>query len=482
MALVVALALGVSVFSTWQILLSRLDNRVNQELSNEAEKFKKYADSAVQSVDELLQGYLSVNVPDGYETLFTILDGEVHHLTFAEPLAYLHTNRALITELAAATKPTSSEVHSSEGIVRYAVLPVRGDNQRGALVVAVFYDHLKKDVVDAVRALSVTALVALVLAGLVGWLVAGQVLAPIRLVRQTAEHISDSSDLTRRLNVQGNDDVAALARTFNHMLNRLERAFATQRDFVNDAGHELRTPLTVVRGHLELMGDDPADRAETIALVIDELGRMNRIVDDLLTLAKAEQPGFLSTEDVELADLTVSVLAKVRTLGPRTWRVDEVADTRIWADRQRLTQALMQLVANAVRHTSPGDLIAVGSAVRQVKNEAARDGSTVPMVELWVRDSGPGVAPEDRERIFGRFVRVGSRKHEGAGLGLAIVKSIAEAHGGWVRVEENKGGGALFVITLMHREVETPSEGGSATTDRTGPLLFSDRDSTQEVV
>jgi signal transduction histidine kinase len=186
------------------------------------------------------------------------------------------------------------------------------------------------------------------------------------------------------------------------------------------------------------MGDDPADREETLALVTDELDRMNRIVDDLLTLAKAEQPGFLTLDNVELADLTVSVVAKARALGSRTWRVDEVAETRLPADRQRLTQALMQLIANAVRHTSDGDLIAVGSAVR--------DGR----VELWVRDSGPGVPPAERERIFGRFVRGAGRTgaHDGAGLGLAIVRSIAQAHGGDVRLTDAPGGGACFVMSL----------------------------------
>ncbi|MFD0658201.1 sensor histidine kinase [Thermocatellispora tengchongensis] len=138
------------------------------------------------------------------------------------------------------------------------------------------------------------------------------------------------------------------------------------------------------------------------------------------------------------------MLAKARALGERNWRVDEVADARIRADGQRITQALMQLLANAVRHTTPGDVVAVGSALR------------ADTVLFWVRDSGPGVRPEDRERIFTRFVRDGSREHQGAGLGLAIVRSIAEAHGGHAHVEEAEGGGALFVITLPYVPAEDP--------------------------
>ncbi|WP_206061553.1 sensor histidine kinase [Nonomuraea basaltis] len=444
MLVVVGLALSVSIFATWTSLNARLDNRVNHELSNEAEKLRLYATTAtggqVTDVEHLLAGYLAINAPDRWETFFSIVDGRAHMVTGIEPPVRLDTDDDFVARLAAATDTENGTIETAKGTVQYAVIPVtvHPDRRPGHFVVAVFYDFHRDEIVDAVRVLGLSALAAMALAGAAGWFVAGRVLAPVRLVSQTAEQISDSSDLTRRLDVPGDDDVAALAGTFNHMLDRLERTFVVQRNFMDDAGHELRTPITVIRGHLELMSDDPADRAETLALVTDELDRMNRIVDDLLTLAKAEQPGFLTMDDVELADLTVSVVAKSRALGERRWRVDEVAEARLPADRQRLTQALMQLVANAVRHTKDGDLIAVGSAVR--------DGS----VELWVRDSGPGVAPADRERIFGRFMRGAGRTgaHDGAGLGLAIVRSIAEAHGGRVTVTEASGGGACFVMTL----------------------------------
>ncbi|GIH28778.1 two-component sensor histidine kinase [Acrocarpospora phusangensis] len=443
MLLLVGLALSVALFATWTILLARLDDRVNAELGNETEKLRSYAKtvSGAPDVSELLDSYLAVNVPDRWETFFTLVDGRPDSISGIVPPVRLDHDEDLVETAGEATAPTPGTARTAAGEVRYATIPVRvtGDDRTGHFVVAVFYDRHREEVVEAVRVLAFTALAALALAGAAGWFVAGRVLAPVRLVRQAAARITDSSDLTRRLHVPGNDDVAALAATFNHMLDRLERAFAVQREFVDDAGHELRTPITVIRGHLELMGED--DRHETIALVTDELARMNRIVDDLLTLAKAEQPDFLSPEEVELADLTVSVVAKARALGDRRWRVEEVAEERVLADRQRLTQALVQLTANAVRHTRTGDLVAVGSSVR--------DG----LVRLWVRDSGPGVPAEDRERIFERFVRGGSRTGEGAGLGLAIVRSIAEGHGGTVGVEESPGGGALFVMRFPCKEV-----------------------------
>ncbi|GAA2897326.1 ATP-binding protein [Streptosporangium fragile] len=458
MLVVVGLALTVSVFATSTILLARLDDRVYAELANEMEKLRRYAQRSSAAPEPLLKDYLAVNAPDRHETFLVIVDGDVWR-TYAEPPAALDTDPELVARLAAVTGPEQDWATSAAGRVRWAAMPVIADGRvEGVFVAVVFHDLERREIVDAVRVLALTAVAALGLAGAAGWFVAGRVLAPVRLVRQTAERIGDSSDLTRRLAVSGDDDVSALAATFNHMLDRLERAFAVQRDFLDDVGHELRTPITVIRGHLELMGDDPDDRAATLALVTDELERMHRIVDDLLTLAKAEQPGFVTPGEAELADLTVEVVAKARALGARRWRVDEVAEERVAADRQRLTQALMQLLANAVRHTGPDDLIAVGSAVR--------DGQ----VELWVRDSGPGVPERDRERIFDRFARGVDRPgaHDGAGLGLSIVRSIAEAHGGTVRVEEAHGGGARFLISFPYAEIPSPAYGENDHDSRSG--------------
>src|SRR5690606_34686770 len=133
--------------------------------------------------------------------------------------------------------------------------------------------------------------------------------------------------------------------------------------FLDDVAHELRTPITIARGHLELLGDDPDERAETVDLVTDELDRMGRYVADLLVLAKQEQPDFFRPEPVDLGDLVTDALAKVRTLGERRWTVDEApAPGAVWvlADRERLNQALVNLVANAVEHTAPGDVVALG--------------------------------------------------------------------------------------------------------------------------
>jgi two-component system OmpR family sensor kinase len=355
-----------------------------------------------------------------------------------------------VAHIRASTEPTSGTWDTSVGQARYATLPVSIPGQRptGTLVVVEFRDQLQGQVDHIIRILLGAAAVSLLLAGVAGWAVAGRVLAPVRAMRRTAQHIT-GTDLSGRIDVAGNDDVAALARTFNSMLDRLQAAFVGQRQFLDDAGHELRTPITVIRGHLEVMGDDPADREVTVALALDELSRMSRIVDDLILLAKAEQADFLALGDVELGDLAVGVLAKAQALADRRWILDQFTDQVVRGDHQRLTQALMQLAANAARHTTPDDTIGIGTSVDTSDDTSGGAGNT-GRVLLWVRDTGEGIDPVDHERIFDRFTRGTNQRRstEGAGLGLAIVTRIAAAHGGHVRLDSTPGAGATFTLDL----------------------------------
>jgi signal transduction histidine kinase len=243
--------------------------------------------------------------------------------------------------------------------------------------------------------------------------------------------------LHRRIPERGRDEVAQLASTFNEMVDRLERAFASQRQFIDDAGHELRTPITIVRGHLELIEDDPQAREETLALVMDELERMSRIVDDLLLLSKHEQPDFLDLATVEVGGLTDELHGKVAALAPLPWQLESRGRGVIVADRQRLTQAFVQLAQNAVQYGAPGEPIGIGSTV--ANGEAA----------FWVRDGGTGIPSAVQDAIFERFRRGAfGRRSEGAGLGLAIVKAIAEAHHGRVELDSRPGAGTTFRIVV----------------------------------
>jgi signal transduction histidine kinase len=237
--------------------------------------------------------------------------------------------------------------------------------------------------------------------------------------------------------VRGNDEIAQLGRTLNAMLDRLEAAFADQREFLADVSHELRTPITVIRGHIETLGDDPRERREAVMVIQDELDRMTRFVDDLLLLVRASRPDFLRPEPLDLDLLTHEVFAKARLLGERSWVLEGTGVGLVSGDAQRITQAVTNLASNAVNHTGAGEPIWIGSSL------------SAQEARLWVRDEGPGI-PEDEQRlIFERFARSQSvRGTGGAGLGLAIVKAIAEAHGGRVELDSSLGAGAKFTVVI----------------------------------
>ncbi|MGC0377788.1 ATP-binding protein [Streptomyces sp. SAI-229] len=451
---VMAVALASVAMTTRSFLLRDVDHRINGLLAQEAGEFANFEERGFDpetsrpftDPDRLLRVFLERQYADPDEELIGLVARksggpakltQPRDLPVALPLHRDGDARRRIFD----SPDASGVLHRPEGEIRWAKVAVArhgGGTPEAAFVVAFHPEREVARVDEVFRVLLAISGVALLLTTGIGWAVAGRILQPVRLVRTAAAQLTEQ-DLTRRIPVRGRDDIAALAETFNAMLDRLERAFAAQRQFVDDAGHELRTPITIVRGHLELMGDDPAEREETVRLVTDELDRMSRIVEDLLLLAKAERPDFVRPEPVQLAELTADVYVKARTLGERDWQLTETADREAELDPQRITQAMVQLAQNAVQHTTPGQTVRIGSHA-----EGSR-------IELYVADSGPGVRPQDRELIFERFRRGTSRRGargSGAGLGLSIVKAIAEGHGGRVRLHDTEGGGATFVLTL----------------------------------
>ncbi len=201
-------------------------------------------------------------------------------------------------------------------------VPVTGGGQSGVLVAAESLDDERDQVESAVTLAVAVSVVVTLLASLFIWLAAGRAVQPLRALARTTRTITET-DLSDRVEVRGGDEIAELGRTFNGMLDRLESAFADQKEFLADVGHELRTPITVIRGHLETLGDDPAERAEASGVIKDELERMSRLVDDLLLLARSDRADFLRPEPLDLDLLTHELFAKARTLGVRRWIVDQ---------------------------------------------------------------------------------------------------------------------------------------------------------------
>lgn len=341
--------------------------------------------------------------------------------------------RGATTERALATT-----VRTHQTTYRFVVVPVSmaGDSEQGKLAWVIDTTAEHAELNRSYQTYVVVGLAALAVVGLVAWLLIGQLLEPIKWVRETAQDITET-DLSRRIPVRGKDDLAQLTLTVNAMLDRLETTFAAQRELYDDVGHELRTPLTILRGHLEVMNpNDPEDVATTRRRVISEVERMARLVEDLITLAKSGRPDFVRLQPVDVAPLTDEVLAKATALGPRRWTLEELADVRILADPQRISQALLELARNAVKFSAPGSAIAIGST------------ATDAAVYLWVRDEGVGIAPEQQQRVRERFTRGTNRSIEGSGLGLAIVSTIAEAHGGHLRITSTPGVGSTISLEL----------------------------------
>lgn len=451
--LVMAVALGSVAATTRSILLRDTDRRIGSLLAQEAGEFANFEEQGFDPAtgrpftepDRLLRVFLQRQYADLDEELVGLVGApgtdpaqiiQQRDIPVGLPL---HKDPDARRHIFGSWHATGT-LARPEGEIRWAKVTVaRYGGEPAAAFVVAFHPGREKARADEVfRVLLAISGVALLMTTGIAWVVAGRILAPVRLVRTTAAQLTEQ-DLTRRIPVRGRDDVAALAGTFNAMLDRLERAFAAQREFVDDAGHELRTPITIVRGHLELMGDDPAEREETVRLVTDELDRMSRIVEDLLLLAKAERPDFVAPEPVQLAELTADVYVKARTLGARDWVLAEVAEGEALLDPQRVTQAMVQLAQNAVQHTAPGQRVRIGSRLAGGR------------VELYVADSGTGVRPQDAGVIFERFRRGTARRGargSGAGLGLSIVKAIAEGHGGRVLLHDTDGGGATFTLSL----------------------------------
>jgi two-component system, OmpR family, sensor kinase len=445
LALLLVLAGATALLAQRRVLLNRLDDRVEDDLRQEVDEVRRLATGRNPETGEpfagdvaaILDTFLRRNIPVANETLIALVEGRpptatpAPHPLWEEP--------ELVEHWSALTAAEWGEVSTPEGPVDYLAVPLSGDGEaRGVFVVAYFLAGPRAEVDDSIRVSALVYGSVLMVAVGLAWLVAGRVLRPVRAVSDTARELSET-DLSRRIAVpDANDEIAELARTFNAMLDRLETAFADQRQFLDDAGHELRTPITVIRGHVELEGDDPDERRATRTIVLDELDRMARIVDDLLLLARAERPDFLQPTDVDLDLLTTELFAKCQALAERDWRLAGTGLGIVRADRQRLTQAVMNLADNAVRHTGPGDVIELGSTLGG--GEAA----------IWLRDSGPGIPADQQERIFERFARDrdGGRRPGTAGLGLAIVHGIARAHGGRVALDSRPGRAATFTIVI----------------------------------
>jgi signal transduction histidine kinase len=316
---------------------------------------------------------------------------------------------------------------------------------------ALFYFEILTDespyddylVVDRVpRALLLGGSAVLASAVLAAWLGGNRVLRPLTSIVGAAARLVEEGDFSRRLPEDRSDpEVAQLTWTFNGLVAYVDRALNAQREFVADTSHELRTPLTTISGNLRLLERNLSaqERSEILADTRQEVGRMARLVRELLLLAEGRQETTVDQRPLRLDALASAVVASVA--GPGTDRFTVVAEpVCVAADEDRLRQVLINLLENAQRYAS-SDPGAVRVVVRHQPGQAL----------VQVEDDGPGLPSEAIERVFDRFYRADrgrSRRHGGTGLGLAIVRHVVEGHGGRVWVENRAEGGARFSVLL----------------------------------
>ena len=281
------------------------------------------------------------------------------------------------------------------------------------------------------------------LAAILGRLFSRRVIQPVSDLTAAAEHITQTEDLGRRIEVPGDDEVGRMALRFNTMLDTLEgsrRALDdsvhAQRQLVADASHELRTPVTALRTNIEVLlaGDElpQDDRRRLLEDVRAETEDLSALITDVIELARGDEP-LSGVEDVQLDALVTEAVQRARRRRPNVVFADELEPTLVEGVPDRLGRAVDNLLDNAAKYNAEGAVVEV----------RLRDG------ELSVRDHGPGIPAEERPHVFDRFYRgATARERPGSGLGLAIVRQVVETHGGTISVAEAPGGGALFTLGL----------------------------------
>lgn len=432
--LVVGLALGVGGVLLVSLLRVTLVATVDQAVQQRAN------DLATQiSADDLEAARPTVASGPDDRTVLQVVD-PAGTVLLASPS--IQGEPALASPVAVGTTSTDQLVPGfASGQSPYAVASVAVGTPGGPLTVFAAQSLAEIDRLTRTVALLLAVAAPLLLGavGLVTWFAVGRSLHAVDRIRRRVETI-EASDLHARVPVPpSGDEVARLAQTMNEMLGRLDDSAARQRQFIADAGHEIRSPLASMRTSVDVAAAAATLEAwtDSARVLNDEIGRMSRLVEDLLLLAKADDRALpLRVEDVDLDDLVSEEASRLRAQGTRdvTTAVEPV---RVQGDRARLAQALRNLVDNAARYSRRTIRLTLG----------LRDGLAV----LAVADDGPGIPAAQRDAVKLRFVRLDDhrgRDHGGSGLGLAIASEIARAHDGTLRIGDADMGGAEVRLEL----------------------------------
>jgi two-component system OmpR family sensor kinase len=433
----------VSIAALYQIGANRLEQQVNRDLDIAADDLRVRLESVDATIGQaggptlgsVLDEYLRARPARADQAYLTFVGGSPFASSAGTPVA-LET-LAIAPQWATMQATQAGELTTPAGPMRWLAVPIVARGQvLGVLVATEFVGGQRDTLQGIVVTVSLVTLLVLVGGCLLAWGSAGRALRPLHDLASTARSVATGDDLDARLAVESTDEVGELASSFNGMVSRLQVAFDSQKRFLDDAGHELRTPITIVRGHLELLDDDPGQRATEVAVMLDELDRMDRLVSDLRVLARSERPDFIQADRVDLEVFLREIGQKVSGLAPREWILPSEVLGAVRADRHRLTEALLNLVDNAIHVTGVGDPIEITAEIRN------------DHLALGVRDTGPGIAADDLPTLFARSGRTLPSRPGGTGLGLPIVEAIARAHGGTVAVSSEPAVGTYIEIVV----------------------------------
>jgi two-component system, OmpR family, sensor kinase len=465
---VFAVSLAVAAILAYELLLQ--DGRSDTEvvLAREHERFERSIaalllearddrptadDRAV--LEEAVRRYLQLNPSTpSYWTIVTFEDG----LRLAasngppelEPLFAARTlpSGALNTREVIDTGTPAGEILTSSAPI------ILGDEQLATLQIVAPMAPVRAEAREAAYLVAAAAGASLLIGGVLLAATLWRALAPLGDLAATAR----STEL-RRLDARveepdSGDEVALLASEFNGMLERLAAATRQQQEFLASVGHELRTPITIARGNLELLTtvdrDDPAAVAETVAIVRDELGRMGRLVEDLMTFARVRTPDFIRPRELDLVSWFEELELKLQSTSiGRQVRIVPPPPATLQADPDRLTQAVLNLTTNAAVHNPSGTPIRI---------RAALDGLHQQLL-LVVEDEGSGIDPDILDEVFAPFVRAGDAR-DSTGLGLAVVHAVVIAHGGQIDVRSDPTGTVVTLTLPCARTADDPVAGG----------------------
>ena len=449
--LTAALMVLALILTVRSIFIRQVDLDANAAVVQELHEFNAFAREAVDprthgpfdSLTALMERYMERQTPDRGEAFIGVTPDEVLLLDNASNDAgeRLAANPKRLKALLAS--PQSSGIESTpDGLMRWGKSVIQGHGKRGVLLVTQFVQANVDSVHRNMLILFGVSLAGMVLTAFIAWLVAGQILAPVRRFARLSERIGPL-DLHTRLPEDGSSELARLARAINGMLDRLESSYREQSHVLYEVQQQLQRQLQALVPLRQLL-DGPA-------------GEMRRLVQDLDLLLESARPGFLHCYPVRLDELIQKSVRQQRNLRPdRDWQVVETVDAEAELDMQRVLLALHYLANNAADNTQEGDRIGLGASVRRQADGEA-------MASLWVVNQGVPLSQEQARAVFEPVPHRRDELDEGhlhMGMGLAVVKALAHAHDGYAWVESGTERGTVFGIDVP---MARPAEGASQT-------------------